>query len=574
VRAEIEFRSGGDLSRVEQMLKTLIDAKTDREVRMQANTLLANIYLTRKEFDKAVSLLEEGADRGELNVPAYQTLARAYTALNQRDKAQRYLDLQAENLKRRDVIYELYERIRKNPSDPDARYQMGRHFYDGGDKKGALTWWYTAVLAEPLHQDSHEALAEHYTAVGELKRAREHLALAEQSVERTFKLAWDEYTSDDLPAVERRIPAIIKYPAYKPHAELLEFALELNIKQRQLDPAHLEALRPLLDYPRLHNKALTLLGAGMFLLGRFGEAEQALLEVVVSEPESIEAHRWLAAMNKDIRALDRMYYHCEQWARLDPDDYRPHRLMGLESKTRQAFADAIYAYKESLRRDPNQKTREEVLLELAECEYRSGLLDDALKTLDKAADSLQRDVLRAECLLAARRKDEAKQLLAEILQSEPKEMIANMLRADIAAQEGDFQLAAEHLETVTAEYPSNHSLWFKLSQVYKKMNLADKARETSEQAEYLRSIETRFFELMEKAIQLPKDIGIRRELAALSRQLSRPDLAVEWDRAAELLASQQNLEAQTGTKSKPDVPPADGRRSLPPLIVPEGASDP
>jgi tetratricopeptide (TPR) repeat protein len=574
VLAEIEFRSGGDLSRVERTLKKLIDVKIDREVRQQALVLLANIHLNRKEYDKVVSLLEEAGTTGELDVPAYQTLARAYSFLNQRDKAQRYLDLQAENLKRRDEIYELYERIRKNPSDPDARYRMGRFFYDAGDKKGALTWWYTAVLAEPLHQESHEALADYYTSQGDLKRATQHLALAERAVERTFKLAWDEYTSDDLLAVQQRIPSIAKYPAYKPHAELLEFALELNSKQRQLDPARLEALRPLLDYPRLRNHVLTLLGAGMFQLGRFGEAEEALLDVIHNDPWSIEAHRWLAAMNFDIRVLDRLYYHCDQWARLDPDDYRPHRLMGLESKLRQAFAPAIEAYQESLRRNPYQKTREEVLLELAECQYRSGKVEEALKTIDLSADSLQRDVLRAQCLLAVQRRDEAKQLLAQILEREPKNMMANMLRADIAVQEDDSQLAAEHLKIVTAEYPSNHSGWFKLSQVYKKLNVPDKAREASEKSEYLRGIETRFFELMEKAIQLPKDVGIRRELGALSRQLGRADLAEEWDRAAELLVSQQKTEAQTAAKKEPNSLPLEERRSLPPLIVPDGATGP
>jgi predicted Zn-dependent protease len=572
--AELEFRSGGDMSRVEKMLKTLVDPKVDREVRRPALMLLANLYLTRKEYGQVVSLLEEAGTAGELDVPSYQTLARAYTALNQRDKAQRYLDLQAQNLKRRDEIYELYKSIRNNPTDPDWRYRIGRAFYEAGDKKGALTWWYTAILAEPLHQESHEALAEHYTTQGDLKRASEHLVLAERSVERTFRLAWAEYTSDDLAAVQRRLPSIAKYPAYKPHAQLLEFALELNSKQRQLDPARLETLRPLLDYPRLRNKALTLLGAGMFQLGRFGEAEAALLEVIHNEPESIEAHRWLAAMNFDIRVLDRLYYHLDKWAKLDPKDYRPHRLMGLESKLRQAFAQAIDAYNESLRRDPNQKTREEVLLELAECQYRSGKVEDALKTLDLSADSLQRDVLRAQCLLAVQRRDEAKQLLAQILATEPKNMMANMLRADIAVQEEDSKLAAEHLKIVTAEYPSNHSGWFKLSQVYKKLNDPDKAREASEKAEYLRGVETRFFELMEKAIQLPKDVGIRRELAALSRQLGRPDLAVEWDRAADLLVSQQTMQAQTAPKNEPAPLPAEERRSLPKLIVPEGATGP
>jgi len=571
--AEIEFRSGGDVAHVEQMLKRLIDVKTIREVRQPAIMLLANVFLTRKEYDNVVSLLEEGGDVHELGVPGYQTLARAYTALKDRDKAQHYLDLQAEQLKRRDEIYELDERIRKNPTNPDLRYLMGRFFYDAGDKKVALTWWYTAVLAEPLHQESHEALAAHYAAQGELKRAREHQELAERSVERTFKLAWDEYTGDDLIAAEQRIGLIAKYPAYKPHAELLKFALELNAKQRQLDPARLEALRPLLDYPRLHNQALTLLGAGMFQLGRYGEAEQALLEVIHNDPRSIEAHRWLAAMNKDIRVLDRLYYHCIRWAELDPNDYRPHRLMGLESKSRQAFAQAIEAYKESLRRDPNQRTREEVLLELAECQYRSGKLEDALKTLEGAADSLQRDVLHAQCLLAVQRKDEAKPLLAQILKKEPTNMMANMLRADIAVQEDDSKLAAEHLEIVTAEHPSNHSGWFKLSQVYKRLNALEKARQASEKAEYLRGVETRFFELMEKAIQLPKDVVIRRELAALSRQLGRPDLAEEWDRAAELLVSQQKTEASATSIVHPDSPP-EGRRTLPPLIVPEGATGP
>lgn len=547
--AEIEYGRVEDSAGVEATLEKLLARDLDKEVRLRALRLLAGIYLDRKEYDRVVALLQDTADRGELNVPGFQALIHAYTQLRQPEKAQQYRRLHQRDLKLRNDALALDRQIWFNPRDPDLRYRQGKKFQEAGDKKSAMTWWYTAILAEPLHQPSHEALAEMFLAQGDAIRAAQHQRSAEESVERTFHLAWSAYTREDLNFVAEAIPEIAKYPAYKPHAQLLACAVEVHQKQRQFDPARLKTLQPLLDYPRLRNNTLIVLGSAMFQLGRFGEAEAALQEAVRTDPQSIMAHRWLAAMYFDIRALERLAMHCEKWANLDKTDYRPHRLIGLESKLRQAFTPAVRAYQESLLRDPNQPTRQQVLNELAECQYRLGKPEEAIRTLDKATASVARDVMLAQCYWAVQRKADAQQLLAKCLERDEKNRLANTLSADIAIQASELELAMKHLQVVTEAYPFEHTGWFKLSQVYSRLKQPDKAREASLKAEQLRKIEERYVDTMEKALKLPDDVPIRRALEAGARQMGRPDLAEEWKRAADLLES----------RSSPPTDPANSR---------------
>lgn len=286
-----------------------------------------------------------------------------------------------------------------------------------------------------------------------------------------------------------------------------------------------------------------------------------MLEVIRNDPKAIEAHRWLIALNWDMRALDRTRFHCEQVAELDRNDYRPHRLTGVMAKMVQSFEPAIAAYQEALRRGPPEKIRQEILLELAECQLRVLKPEDALKTLEQANDLVDARVLKAWCYQATQQMDKAKQLLDEALAEEPKHRLANSLRADVAIGESDYTTAIEHLELVTADYPSDDSAWLKLSQAYARTKNLERARETTKRAGDLRQLQMRYTELLEVIGARPEDIASRQELAAIARRMGQGDLAKEWDRAVELMKSRA---------VSPPVPKA----AVPEIVIPGGAAPP
>lgn len=559
--AEIELLTGGDLESIEKQLTEMLASKITEKDRRLGLMYLANIYVTRKEYDKVVTLLAERGAQRQLDIPTYQTLSRAYAGLGERELAQQYRQLVEAERDRRHQINRLNESIVRSPSDPDLRHRQAQLYWEGGNKEAAVTWWYTAVLADPLHQPSHEALASYYMAQGNAERATYHAELAERSVERTFALAWEAYVNNDFATVREKQAAIAKYPSYKHYVELLDYGVEVKEKQREFDPAHLEPLRSLTQYPRMRDQAMTVLGAALLHLDRAGPAEQLLLEVIRNDPKAIEAHRWMTALCFDIRALDHATYHCDQVAELDPQDYRPHRLLGAIGKMLQSFDKAIASYQEALRREPGERVRQEILLEMADCQLRVLKADEALKTIDQATESLLANLLRAKAYLATGRTDEAKELLDRVLEKHPDEWMAHGLRADVAIAQQDSAAAAHHLEQLVAVRPFDDSGWVKLSQAYTRLNDRKKAEQALAKANRLRPIQAEYSELIDEAVTDAFNVEIREKMASLARQLGEEDLAAEWDRAVALMKSRV-------------VPPPVGKEPVPTIIVPGAATPP
>ena len=534
---QMRVRDGGDLTDVEQSLQKIVDGHHPSEIREQALMLLTNVYLTRRAYAKVIEQLQEPDSMGRLSVPMCQALIRAHVALKHMDKAEKYRRLLEEKNNRRQEVQELYTQIRNRPSDPDLRYQMAGLCRDEGDIEAALTWWCTAIVAEPRHQPSHEALAKYYQSVGNLTRANAHRGLAENSVEHTFELAWQDYEKDLLRSVQKRLASIAPYKQYAPHADLLRCALDVKIKRHDFDPQRLEVLERLADYPHLRLKALTVLGSALVQVGDFSAAEPILLEVLKADPDMLEAHRALAALNFDLRALFRARHHFDEWGRVAPTDHRPLRFSGLVNNLLSFYKEAALAYEESLKRNPNQSTRQEVLLELAECQHRTRDYEPALKTLAQAVESVAGDALKAQCLMSLRRTDEARQTADSVLTRETTNLTANLVRADIAMLEKDDETALKCLLAATEHHPFEESAWYKLSQVYARQKKTAEATQASARVEKVRELRNKYLSAEEKATEEPNDVQLRYELMGLATQLGRDDLAQMWQRSIDLLQS-------------------------------------
>ena len=162
----------------------------------------------------------------------------------------------------------------------------------------------------------------------------------------------------------KKLAALEKYPALAPQVRLLNASFLCKegkheeakpLIERELRDA---AMRPL---------ALVVAGESLFGQGKFLAAEPLFQEVLRSNPQSVDAHRWLSIIYYDLGAIDYANFHLRQLAELDPQDYRACRLLGLINKDFEVFDEAVRQYRESLRRSPDQPPRQEVLGELAEC---------------------------------------------------------------------------------------------------------------------------------------------------------------------------------------------------------------
>jgi tetratricopeptide (TPR) repeat protein len=297
----------------------------------------------------------------------------------------------------------------------------------------------------------------------------------------------------------------------------------------------LDDLEKVKDEPGLQQAARTLIGQAWYHLGRHVEAQAALKEALLGDPDAVDAHRWLAASYYDLGAIHDALVHLQRTAHLDPADHRPHRLLGLIYKDYERYADAIPQYEESLRRKSDQPDWIDVREEMATCQLKLRRYQDALATLSTCPDSSQVHVIRAECHHALGQTALAKEALARALESKPDNLDARVLQGTMLLEEGDTQRAIEVFSRATAANPKDYTAHFKLAQAYAQSGQPELAEVEQKTADQIRQVRQEFSELHQAAWDNPRDMGVRLRLAQLAKELGRPDLEEVWLKSAAAL---------------------------------------
>jgi tetratricopeptide (TPR) repeat protein len=321
-------------------------------------------------------------------------------------------------------------------------------------------------------------------------------------------------------------------PSAQARAAFLRGAVLL--KKTYLYPA-LDELRKVDSPVALRLQALTLIGEGWYHLGRHVEVEEALQEVIRQEPNSVAAHRWLAASYYDAGAIHSALRHLQRTAELDSADPRPHRLLGLIHKDYEQYEEAIPQYEESLRRSDNQPDGLDIRIELAGCQIKVRRYREALITLATCPVVPAVLVLRAECHYGLGSPQLAKQALELATKREPNNLEALLLEGTIFLDEGNTAASAEVLERAAKSHPMDYLVHFKLAQAYHQLGNEKLAEAERRAAENIRALRKEFSELHQAAWDRPHDGEVRLRLASLAKQLNRPDLAEVWLRSAAAL---------------------------------------
>lgn len=272
-------------------------------------------------------------------------------------------------------------------------------------------------------------------------------------------------------------------------------------------------------------------GEAAYRLRLYPLAEQELNAVLAATPDSVDAHRLLAAMTYDAGAIPAAIEHLEATARLAPTDPRPKRLLGLIHNDYERYPEAVEHYEESLRRSPDQADRDEVLVEMAGSLVKLHRHREALATLDKLAGGAA-DLLRAECLLAIGDRGAARGIVNRILETSPDDLGALRLEGSIDLEDGNPQGAVRPLERGVAKHPRDYLVRLKLAQAYAGAGREADADAARAEAERIRALRRTFADLHQEAWARPGDADVRRRLATMAADLDRPDLEQVWLEAA------------------------------------------
>lgn len=290
--------------------------------------------------------------------------------------------------------------------------------------------------------------------------------------------------------------------------------------------------------PATARLGLLVRGETAYRLRRYAVAERDLAAVLAADPDDVDAHRLLGAMYYDAGVIPVAIRHLEETARLAPRDHRPSRLLGLIHNDYERYDEAVGHYRESLRRAPDQVDRDEVLTELAACEVKLRRHREALETLGAIdAPRPEAAVLRAECLLAIGEPSRARAIVEGILAAAPDDLGALVSAGTIRLEEGDAAGATEILERAAAAHPHDYVARLRLAQALAGCGRDDDATRQRAEAERIRAARRTFADLHQAAWDAPGDAEVRRTLAAMARELGRPDLERVWLEAAAAIES-------------------------------------
>jgi tetratricopeptide (TPR) repeat protein len=358
---------------------------------------------------------------------------------------------------------------------------------------------------------------------------------------------------DDLDAAEHFV-LLLEAGGQNDHAHLLRGSI--LVKQRQYLAA-LKELNQVRDQGELLVEASALQGRCLLELGEPNQAERAFLFVLKKQPAHVYAHRGLAALYYDQGALSRAVQHCEEVAKLAPNDGLPHRFMGLIYQQLDQKEQAVESYRAALNRELPGDLREEVLVELASVLVDRSEYDQALDTLgeldalDSSLGSTPRVLtLQARCLVESKNDlAEAVALLKQAMAVEPPYPEAYRLRARLHVEAKEYPAAAHLLERIVQVDPADLFSRTQLARVYGIMGRAKDAEEQLQRGKEIIRCKDELTKLTTQVTEQPRNAQLHLRMAELYDQLNKKQLAERCRRNALALGATP----RTGPRLAPEM---------------------
>jgi len=191
-----------------------------------------------------------------------------------------------------------------------------------------------------------------------------------------------------------------------------------------------QAFREAADSPEWQSRANFWLGATAYKGGNTAVAENYWLRAVEADPKSLDAHRSLSMYYYDVGAIDHAVDHLQTWTKLNVEDARPFRLLGLIFSDYERYDEAVSYYRSALDRKLALPVRDEVLREVTGCFIKLRDYKTGLEAIAVADDTLEAKVLKADCLIGLGEPSDAMRLLEDVLAKDEKNFDALMSMGD------------------------------------------------------------------------------------------------------------------------------------------------
>lgn len=227
---------------------------------------------------------------------------------------------------------------------------------------------------------------------------------------------------------------------------------------------------------------------------------------------------------------------CRRLEPLAPDDPTPWRLEGQILQQRKESLAAVRAYREALRRNPDEQQELAIRVELVGPLIDAGELAAARQEMDRllahpaAAEGVR--MKDANLLRLEGRTREALAQIDRVLAKSPGLAGALMLRGMLYFDLGRYAEAAADLARVAAAEPNNKEARYKLGQAYLKLNRPAEAEQQLAASQRLTDAEIEILQLQPRLRQNLADRALIERLAKLYDEVGRNEDAERLRRSA------------------------------------------
>lgn len=357
-------------------------------------------------------------------------------------------------------------------------------------------------------------------------------------------LHMQDATGVDLERMQYELLRLDHVAEFEAHANLLKAKLLLAEGRHT---AALDKLSIADSEQETQPYALVLAGECLYKSGRFAEAGSAWVEALKLDPNNVGACRWLGVAYFELGATEAAIHYLKEVGRLDPNDPRPFRVIGLIWADVDEFESAAEAYRESLRRGPSQPDADEVRFELIQALNELHQDREALKVLEDCPADIDTLAMRAACLYNLGQVDDAAKLLDQAISSDPNHFKALTIRAKIALDRSDPQLAARLSERAERISPKSREALNLLMASYLRLGERDKAKEKEALLQEVNRLYEDYHKLVSGASSEPADAVVRYRAGMMAAKLDLRDAAKWWLRAC-IYLDPDNVDAARALK--------------------------
>ena len=177
--AHCEYRLGRFEEAQQHADQGLAIAETDGQ-RFLALLTLGQLAIEKKDFERAVDLLDKATKLAPNEPTAFYALGIALTETRDRTRRKEAMDQYQRLEKLNSRLSELGEEVTHMPDDPRIRVEAAGLLKELGNRLAAISWLRSAIALAPDNAEAHRALADLYREDGHLELAQQHEALANQ----------------------------------------------------------------------------------------------------------------------------------------------------------------------------------------------------------------------------------------------------------------------------------------------------------------------------------------------------------------------------------------------------------